>query len=706
MRLRAALPRPLAAWALGGLVIASLAACGGGSDAPGGASPSGPVARDSGPVRDVILISVDTLRWDALGFAGNPRSKTPFLDRLAAEGRFFPNAHAHAVMTLPSHASMLTGLYPYEHGVRHNGGFVLGDSEVTLAESLAGAGFMTGAVIGAFPLDARFGLDRGFASYDDEIDVESGDQLFRFSERSGAEVVARAREWWQRHEGEKRFLFLHLFDPHAPYAPPEPYATEFADAPYLGEVAAVDGHLAAFLAPIVDARDSTLVAFTSDHGESLGEHGEMTHGLFAYESTLRVPLLLWGGPIAPGRDERPARHVDLLPTLLDAADVRVPEGLSGISLLAEGEHPDHSYFEALSANLDFGWAPLRGVLAGGEKFIDLPLAELYDLADDPAESTNLFADERRRAATLASRLPEESVWPPEAAAIGEEEAARLRSLGYLAGQAPAKASYGPADDPKNLVELDRKVQRLPQLALAGRVAEAEALGREILAERPDLGLAYVYLSRVQLESGDPVAAVTTMREAVRRGVASAELERQLGLTLVSIGQPAEALEVLARVPGDEDAETLNVVGLAQAQLGRFEDATRALARSLELDPDNARGHENLSFVFLQMERFGDAEGAALAALDLDSERPSSWNNLGLARYNLGRVQEALEAWSSALRLAPNDVDTLLNFGVVAAESGAVEPARRALSRFIQIAPSPSHDAARAEARDLLARLGS
>ncbi len=658
--------------------------------------------------RDAVLITVDTLRADVLGFAGHPGVATPALDRLAAAGRVFTSAHAHCVTTLPSHASMLTGLHPFEHGVRHNGGFVLSAGVPTLATALHDAGFATGAFVGAFPLDARFGLDRGFEVYDDDVGTGTGDSHFLYSERRGDEVVARGREWWRANEGRRRFLWLHLFDPHAPYEPPEPFGSRYATNPYLGEVAAVD----AFLTPLLDGflagqEEPALIVFTSDHGEALGEHGEATHGLFAYEPTLKVPMVLWGAGVEPGADGRTARHVDLLPTFLTALGLEVPADLPGRSLLAPAEgHPDITLFEALSGNLDYGWAPLRGVLRGADKLIALPVPELYDLEEDPQEARNLFREQQGSARELARLLPAESDWPPASGAISAEDAARLESLGYLGGPTVRKERYTPEDDPKNLVGLDHKVARMLELAIRGDAAAAIALGREVLAARPTMGVVYVHLSTLLIQAGEPMQAIEVMRRAESRGVAGRELQRQLGLTLVQAGRPREALAVLEPLAeGDADVEAGNHLALALARLGRSAEAKALLERLLAADPAVARTHENLSYLAIVAGRFVAARDHARKALDLDPSLASSWNNLAIALFQLGSSAEAVEAWQRALELAPGDLDARLNLGLVQAQLDETEAARATLNRFLEAAPSPAWDAKKNQAREALRQLG-
>src|SRR5688572_21072310 len=248
---------------------------------------------------DVILITIDTLRADSLGFAGNREVSTPVLDRLAAAGRVYPNAHAHNVVTLPSHANILTGRYPFQHGVRDNSGFTLPETVPTLAGLLKQGGYATAAFIGAYPLDSRYGLGQGFDVYDDDYPRGSTPTEFAGSERRGDQVIAPALAWWQSQTGKPRFLWVHLYDPHASYDPPEPFKSKYASKPYLGEIAATDSFLAPLLEPVLAGKETpALVVVTADHGEALGDHGELTHGLFAYEATLRVPLVVWGAGVS------------------------------------------------------------------------------------------------------------------------------------------------------------------------------------------------------------------------------------------------------------------------------------------------------------------------------------------------------------------------------------------------------------------------
>ena len=334
--------------------------------------------------RNVLLITIDTLRADALGAYGNTRAVTPLIDRLAQGGLRFDNARAHNVVTLPSHANILTGRLPIDHGVRDNSGFRVPANEETLATWLKARGFRTGAFVSAFPLDSRFGLARGFDEYDDRFVDATARPAMLEQERPGTATVAAAARWIASQDG-KWFCWVHLYEPHFPYAPPPPFDARFASDAYAGEVAAADDALRPLLQPILEAGSSTptLVVLTSDHGESLGDHGEATHGIFAYDATLKVPLIVYYPPLLEPRTiATPAGHVDIAPTILRALGIESFAGLRGRSLIDDPrrEPQEVTYFEALSGSLNRGWAPLTGIVANGMKYVDLPVAELYDLA--------------------------------------------------------------------------------------------------------------------------------------------------------------------------------------------------------------------------------------------------------------------------------------------------------------------------------------
>jgi arylsulfatase A-like enzyme/Flp pilus assembly protein TadD len=644
------------------------------------------------PSRDIVLITIDTLRADAPGFSGNQRSQTPMLDRLAAQGRVFTNAHAHNVVTLPSHTNILTGLYPFQHGIRDNSGFRLGADVPTLATVLRGAGYATGAFVGAFPLDSQFGLNHGFDVYDDHYPKGSNETEFVLAERRGDEVVRRALAWWGKQKGKPRFLWVHLYDPHAPYEPPEPFASRFKNNLYLGEVAASDSFLAPLLGPFLDGREKpALVVVTGDHGEALGEHGEQTHGLFAYEPTLKVPLVIWGRGVTPGRDGRSARHVDVFPTVMQAAGIAAPPQGSkrrpGRSLLAPPGPPEDSYFESLSTTLNRGWAPLRGLLRGGGKYIALPLPEVYELPKDPGEKDNRFDEERTGARSVFAALPQESVWPPKRENLKPGDEARLRALGYISGSAAARESYGPEDDPKRLVGLDQKVHDVIDLYMRGKLDDSIRLARELVRDRPTMSLGHSLLSQALLQAGKTQEALDVMLKARSQGAVSDDLLRQLGLTLAEVGRAREAvaiLEPLAKSLGDP--QSLNAYALSLSEAGRQQEASDVLQRLLKSEPDDAKAIEQLGLIELRLNHFAQARDRSRQALALNPRLPLAWNNLGVALFQLGQKEEALDAWQKAVDLQPDLWDALWNLGTQAAGIGRTAQARKALERFAAGAP--------------------
>jgi len=652
---------------------------------------------------DVILVTIDTLRADAVGYSGNTRVKTPFLDRLAAEGVVFTNAHAHNVVTLPSHVNILTGLYPYQHGVHDNAGFRLDPKNETLATMLKRVGYTTGAFIGAYPLDARYGLNAGFDVYDDNYGKGAASLDFTSQERPASAVLDAATRWWHANEGKKRFLWVHLYDAHAPYRPPEPFATEYAANPYLGEVASVDHALATQLAPIIDADPSALVIVTADHGEGLGDHGELTHGLFAYEATLKIPLIVHV-PGLPHRVE-PAyvRHVDIVPTVLDALAIPKPAVLQGASLLGKIE-PRDAYFEALSASLNRGWAPLTGVIHHGEKYIELPIAELYDLPRDPRELTNLRTERRREVEEARQLLAGMHPSTDSARNVSSEEAARLRSIGYLSGAASTKAAYTAADDPKNLTALDNKMHEVIEAYERRDLPRALALAKEVVAARPEMSAGRELLAFVLQQSENVPAAIDNLREAIRHGGQTEGTRVQLGLLLTESGKTAEAVQILAPLASGSDPDALNAYGIALADEGKVDEAVRQFNRVLQIDPNNAPALQNLGIVALRHDDVASAQTYLGRALALNPRLPLALNTLGVVYARQGDYAHAVDSWNSAVAIDPRQYDALFNVGLVEGRAGHVNEARAALGRFVATAPKDRYAADIATARQALEAL--
>jgi arylsulfatase A-like enzyme/Flp pilus assembly protein TadD len=652
---------------------------------------------------DVLLVTIDTLRADAPGFAGG-RARTPNLDRLAAGGLVFTSTHAHSVVTLPSHASILTGLYPFEHGIRDNAGFRLGRGVQTLATRLASNGYETGAFVGAFPLDARFGLGAGFDVYDDRYPSSIRAGELSVPERPAHEVVAAATRWIDGRRGPF-FAWVHLYDPHAPYRPPPPFDREYEGDPYAGEVAAVDRALGPLMATLARRGRPVLVVVTADHGEALGGHGEATHGLFSYEETLHVPLLVATVPSErirrPAISALPARHIDVVPTVLDVLGLAPPTGLSGRSLVAavESDARDDapSYFEAMTAALNRGWAPATGVLLGRYKYIRLPIPELYDLGTDPRETRNLADGDRARVRALDALLSRLTAGAADPAGGRHAEAAdtreRLRALGYVAtGGTAGRPRWSEADDPKNLIQLDQALQRGVEQYQQGRFGDARATFRDVSRQRPSMATPYLHLASIAWETGRPDEAIDTLRQALAAGAAQPEVKAQLGIYLAEGGRPDEAVDVLRDVTGadDSDLDAWNGLGIALARSGQSEEAARLLGRLAAEHASDAVTQANLGTALLGSGRLQEAREAFARALEVDPSLPTALTGLGVVELREGRRTAAVTCWQRAIAADARQFDALYNLGVALMKTGDVAGARRYLQQFASSAPAASY----------------
>jgi arylsulfatase A-like enzyme/predicted negative regulator of RcsB-dependent stress response len=658
---------------------------------------------------NVLLVTIDTLRASALSSYGGPAA-TPNLDRLAAHGARFTFAHAATVLTLPSHATILTGLYPYQHGIRDNIGYRLRPDASTMATRLRSLGFATGAFVGAFVLEKRFGLNLGFDVYDDQIPEVGSTANFNETERRADAVVKVADAWIDRTPG-KWFGWVHVYDSHAPYRPPDEWRARYPQEPYYGTVAWTDYALGPLFDRLRALARPTLVIVTGDHGESLGEHGEATHGVFTYEATLRIPLII--AMVAPGAAREPrgrvidsaVRHIDLLPTVLDAVGARPDPSLPGASLrdviLHSGGPDRQTYFEAMMTNLARGWAPLRGVLVGHEKYIDLPIPELYDLASDPTEAHNLAASSPDRVGALANVLRGINVAPPNRPTdtrMAVKDA--LRSLGYLSTTAKPRAQYTAADDPKRLIDLDRRMHEAVSAYEAGKLDDAVTILHQVIAERPDNAEAVLDLAVAYWQAGRDDDAIDVLQEAMKRGVTQSDVRTKLGLCLGLAGRGTQAIPLLENTAGD-DPDALDALGLAYTQTGRLADARRTYQHLLAIDPTSGLAYENLASVDLAAKQLPAAEVDLRHALDLDPTLTGARTDLGHVLADTGRLPEAIDAWRQAAQNDSEAYAALYNLTMVLAHAGRGEEARAYGERFVRTAPPTTYAAEIAEVRRLL-----
>jgi len=698
--------------------LALLAGCGGTTDGVGGER------------WNVLLVTFDTTRADHIGCYGRERAATPNLDRLAAEGIRFARAMASVPITAPSHSTILTGNTPLAHGVRDNGLFVLGDEQQTLAEILRGEGYATAAAVGAYPLVAQFGLDQGFDLYDDHLTGIFEDyrgvravpkKTMFFDERRAAQVNEAVLPWLSERASDPQdrpfFAWVHYFDPHQPFEPAPPYDQLFADSLYDGEIAYADSRLG-FLLDHLDRLgelERTLVVMTADHGEGLGEHGEVTHAILAHDSTLHVPLIVRPPGEVPARGtvvEQRVGTVNILPTILDLLGIEVPETVQGHSLVpywVEGREPSRwtaiNYAENLSPRLTHGWGELRVLAEGSSKYIHGPEPQLFDLSVDPGELDDLAAERpeetarmRRRLEGFIRRFAVDGA--STARSVDDEVRQRLESLGYLqsggtGGEVVVERLRSDGLPPRSQVSRISDLSAVKQLIHDGRGADAQVYLKRLLASTPDNPL-YLELQVVAwLQSGRRNDAWRMASELAEEGSLSEEVMLHVAWSEFEHGDRRTAYASLNRYLAHRDsAQGSWLLASFAKSLGEAREARTALERALDHDPSFAPARVNLA---VAMDRAGEpgVEEQFLRALDDAPYYGPGFFNYGVFLLQYGRDDEAIRRFERAAAVAPGYLEAHL--ALVAAYSDARRPvdARRAYRALEELAPeSPQAAAAR------------
>jgi arylsulfatase A-like enzyme/tetratricopeptide (TPR) repeat protein len=646
---------------------------------------------------NVLLVTIDTLRADHVGSYGARNGATPVLDALAERGVRFETAMATAPLTGPSHATILTGLTPLGHGFRNNSGFALPASVPTAGEMLQKAGYRTAAVVSGFPLDRRFGFSRGFGDYDDHLPKGNDRRRTPYVERPANQTTDAALAWLKGQGSAPWFLWVHYYDPHAPYEPPADLGARFKDAPYDGEIAFVDREIDRLLQQLssTGALARTLTLVTSDHGEGLGEHGEGTHGLFLYDTTLRVPWIMAGPGVPQGMVPRTvARTTDILPTLLDYAGVPAGATFDGRTLrpAADGQELDDApaYAESLYSELELGWAPLHAVRLGRFKLIDAPRAELYDLAQDAAEQVNRLADDAGTAARLRKGLQSMlQRTPPAATAPTDPEAARrLTALGYVSGNTQKRLGGGPLRDPKDGVRL---LPRLNRGMSAARV-EPEVAIREltsVLAEDPHLLMARRTRAVAYEAAGKHALAIADLRALQEQAQLTAEDAVVLGDNLRFAGKLDEAAKTLEQTARENPQfpQPLLSLGEVRIQQERFDDAAALFGQVLALVPDHIEALRRLGDLDLRTGDLASAESRYARIVALDAGDAQATMRLGVVRMRGGRGDEAVALFERATSLEPDNAEALLYLAGGHAARGQFAQALPYFERAVKAAPS-------------------
>lgn len=646
---------------------------------------------------NVLLITIDTLRPDRLSCYSAEHMKTPNVDSLARRGVLFSKAFAHTPTTLPSHANILLGMTPPYHGIHHNSNFIVREEFLTLSEHLKNYDYATSAYVGAFPLDSRFGLTQGFDIYDDHYGGAPSQEI-SYIERKAEVVVEKAINWLET-EPRPWFLWIHCFDPHHIYDPPEPFKTQYKNQLYDGEVAYVDfalGKLFHFLEKN-DLYQNTLIVFTGDHGESLDEHGEATHGYFGYNSTMWVPLIIYSPGIKPGVINQNVFHIDIFPTVCEALNIEKPSFLQGISLLPamkKGKKLEKRsvYFESLYPYYTRGWAPLRGYIQENTKFIDSPLPEFYDLEKDFDERKNLAMnrDVEKYRAKLEKLIKEQSYSKEteEVRKIDRETREKLESLGYVSSiNAPRKKSFTPKDDLKALLPYQNKLMEAIRSYHHGRIDEGIDFLKEIIQQRKDFDQAYSHLATFYKEQKKLAEAVKVLKDGIESNPSSYKLITSYGILLVDVGLNDEALAIFEKGLRiiDYDPELWNYMGVAYYRKGDYKKALKAYQKALSLDENYPIIINNLGSLYLSMflkTKDPDAYGKAVhyfkKAIELDPDYASAYNGLGGAYRLKGDRDAAIYCWEKAVELNPNHRFALYNLGLAYLEKG---DKNKALSNF-------------------------
>jgi arylsulfatase A-like enzyme/cytochrome c-type biogenesis protein CcmH/NrfG len=647
------------------------------------------------------MVTLDTTRADRFGCYGSTAGLTPFLDSLAQRGVVFENAQSVAPITLPSHASMLTGLYPTKHGVRNNGMFVLGDEIETLAEVFSENGYATGAFVSAQVLVARYGLDQGFDIYDDDLSRSRKSGLSMVPSRRGNVTLEAAKEWLATQPSDKPvFLWLHLYDPHAPYDPPGNFRARFPSDPYAGEIAFVDA-LVADLAATLDQSGrlgNTVLTVLADHGEGLGEHGENTHGFLLHPATIHVPwILTTPATDKPIRVADPVSTADLSPLLTGLVDLRAPnQDRSDGVLPFGGQNVARSaravYFEAMLPMFQYGWSELRGVRSGKWELHSGTRKELFNMAADPRQLTDL-ADSEPLELENSSRLLDEIVGEDQgltveaALELPPAERQALEALGYIANTSPARRN---PPDPRDLVAGHAQIERAHHFMSVGDYREALASIDVMLAGDPENLAALSLKGNVYTAMGDLDLAEQTYRRCLEIDPANSDVVAGLCRLETLRGRHERVIELAqvgrgTRSPfGVFDA----IEARALAALGRENEADALLASALATNPDDPDLLSAYAERLLQQGREAEAEAALTRAVDKSPFHQRARRLLGQLLQEGGRSQDAVAVYEEMLRIRPDDAETLYAIGSVLLDSDPTA-ALPYLEEASRLAPSKS-----------------
>jgi arylsulfatase A-like enzyme/Tfp pilus assembly protein PilF len=681
---------------------------------------------------NLLFITLDTTRADKLGCYGETNVATPSLDSLAS-GVLFERAIAPAPLTLPAHSTIFTGVPPPIHGVRDNGGYTLDPKHVTLANVLKRGGWQTGAFVGAFVLDSKWGLDQGFDKYVDDFDLSKYKQISLGDvSRPGSEVADRAIEWLTPRARQRFFAWLHFYDPHAPYAPPEPYKTQYANRPYLGEVAFMDAQIGRVLQWLHDQGldDRTIVVAMGDHGESLGEHGEGSHGFFVYDSTMHVPLMIrtpYDG-LTKRRVTGVVRSQDVMPTVLALLGQSAPAESIGRSLVpmmtgATGDLNLDAYSESYYPRYHYGWSELRALRAGRFKLIAAPRPELYDLDQDPGETRNVYAERRQLADRMAAQLDRIAAASTETepARVDPDTRERLAALGYVGSFTDLAPKPGQTlADPKDKIELFNDlvaaqegrggasaIERLQKVVTTdpaitdgwlmlgneyfklGDYQKAIAMYQKTLELKPDHDLATINLANAYRQTGQADAAIVGYERYLQFDPKNVYVRYYLGELYTDTGQLdraevnfAKALELDPAM-----ASARNALAVVALKRGDPDRAMREIDSAIATKADVRLAHFNRALIYESKGDFARAREEYLAEIQRYPASYKAYFNLGKLYERSGDQTRQLEAYQAAIAQNPQFTEGYLFLAKLYLDMGtSLDEAARFARLGLQVGP--------------------
>jgi len=661
---------------------------------------------------NVILITIDTVRADHLACYGYKKIKTPAIDSLAHDGILFRRAISQVPLTWPSHAAILTGTYPFQNGIQDFTGHPLSPNFRSIAQAFKQSGYATGAVVSSFVLDRSWGLARGFDYYDDAFSAKTFEQKdIGLVDRRAEESVSHALAWLKKTPKRPFFLWLHLYDPHSPYDPPEPFRTEYQDHLYDGEIAYADHELGRLISWLKQSGlyDRTLIALLSDHGESLGEHGESEHGFFLYNATVHIPLIV-KPPVRSGisRDpvDYPVETVAVAPTLLRLAGLhdQIEKQFQARNLFDPAAEDAPAYSETFYPFSSFGWSPLHSLETSRYHYIDAPKPELYDLNSDPEETKNVSATQTEVVSVLKAKMkqllasaPEESSSQKSAGNLSPDASQKLRALGYAAYHSPvpeAALAKELADPKDKIAEFDSILQAQDAMR-AGQFSQGKELLNKIAAEDPQMYVVQFLLGEASAREQDWKAAVEQFNRSLELNPNFDEAMTGLARALHGTGNDAEA-ETWLHKALDANPENYK----AWYELGSLEarnDSSAALdayKKAVSIQPNFASGQRELGIVEIRLKTYDDAANHLKQALKLGLDDAHVRNFLGIAYTQTGQISLAVKSLREAIRHDPSLTEAHLNLGYAyqklhrpTAAKSEYDLACRLQSRFCGVAPS-------------------